>query len=261
MTTIDQYSAVSIPLELVSNGQKISTATGFFYKRKERLYLVSNWHVFSGRNPIDGQAMDKNASIPDRVAFPIHLKAKLGQWRDGAFFNLGNNTGKPAWFQHPKGQDVDVAVFPITDIPDDCIVYDAVRPDEKSNMALNVGMDVFVLGFPLGRTKQDTLPVWKRGSVSSEPGLPVDDLPLFLVDTATRKGMSGSPVFVRTFGSAPANDGSIIMGPGSLTRFLGVYSGPYGADDEFAAQLGRVWHRSTLDELIDNRVQGSYVIR
>ncbi len=260
MPAIDQYSFVSIPLEMVSNGQKISTATGFFYTRNERPYLVSNWHVFSGRNPIDGQAMDKNAAIPDQVVFPIHLKDRLGRWRENATSNLVNNNGNPTWFQHRNGQAIDIAVLPSPDIPDDCIIYDPVKPDE-TNMAFMVGMDVFVVGFPLGLAKQGIFPVWKRGSVSSEPDLPVDGLPLFLVDTATRQGMSGSPVYVRTFGSALLEDGNSVIGPGTFTRFLGVYSGRYGADDEFAAQLGRVWHRPILDELIDNGVQGSYVIR
>lgn len=205
--------------------------------------------------------MDKNAAIPDQVVFPIHLKDKLGQWRDGTTINLGNNTGNSTWFQHSNGQDIDVAVLPIQDIPDDCIIYDAVRPDETSNMAFMVGMDVFILGFPKGLAKQGIVPVWKRGSVASEPALHVDSLPLFLVDTATRQGMSGSPVYVRTFGSALIEDGPNVLGGGTFTRFLGVYSGRYGADDELAAQLGRVWHRPILDEVIDNGVQGSYDIR
>lgn len=173
MITIDEYSVVSIPLDLISNGKRISTATGFFYARNEKVFLVSNWHVFSGRNPIDGQAMDKNAAIPDQVVFPLHLKGKLGHWRDGVTIDLGNNSGNPTWFQHPNGQDVDVAVLPLEDPPVECILYCAVRPNENSNMALMVGMDVFIVGFPLGLSKQGIFPIWKRGSVASEPALPV----------------------------------------------------------------------------------------
>lgn len=261
MAKIDQYSFVSVPLELLSNGQKNGTASGFFYTRNEKRYLVSNWHVLSGRNPIDGQPINKNGAIPDQIVFPIHSKDKPGQWRNSGIINLGNITGNPTWLQHPNGQNIDVAVLPIPDIPEDCITYDAVRPDETSDMAFMVGMDVFIVGFPLGLTKQGIFPVWKRGSIASEPDFLVDDLPLFLVDTATRKGMSGSPVYVRTYGNVFFESGDVTMCPGTFTRFLGIYSGRYGADDEFAAQLGRVWNKAILDELIDKCLRGSYVLR
>ena len=42
----------------------------------------------------------------------------------------------------------------------------------------------------------------------------------------------------------------------------GVYSGRYGvAQDEMAAQLGRVWHRQVVDEIISAGVCGSYELR
>ncbi|MEE9586776.1 MAG: serine protease [Hyphomicrobiaceae bacterium] len=261
MPGVDEYSLVSIPLTLVSIGPSYSSATGFFYVRGNKIFWVSNWHVFSGRNPISGQPMKSNGSIPEKVVFPLHLKKKLGHWRNGVTVDLCNSSNRPAWLQHPKGQDIDVAVLPFSNLPDDCTFYEAVRPSETSDLLFVVGMDVFIVGFPLGLSKQDIIPVWKRGSVASEPALPADGLPLFLVDAATREGMSGSPVYARTFGNAPLEGGGTSMGGDVYTRFLGVYSGRYGADDEFAAQLGRVWHRSVLDEVIDQGTPGSYMLR
>lgn len=43
-----------------------------------------------------------------------------------------------------------------------------------------VGAEVFVLGFPLGLALQGTLPIWKRGSIASEPLIAIDgNLPIF----------------------------------------------------------------------------------
>ncbi len=261
MPNIDNYSLVSIPLQLVTNGKEIGTATGFFCQRKDKLYLVSNWHVFSGRHPKTGQPLNDEGALPDQVVFPIPLDGKSGQWQDGAKIDLGNNTGDVSWLQHKNGQDIDIAVLLMPIIPQGCVIYDAVQPDETSDMLYKVGMDVFVVGFPLGLAKQGNLPVWKRGSVASEPEMPVDNLPLFLVDTATRQGMSGSPVYARSNGGYLLENGDVHTTPGSFTRFLGVYSGRYGADDELAAQLGRVWHKAVLDEVIDHGVTGSFDLR
>ena len=69
------------------------------------------------------------------------------------------------------------------------------------------------------------LPIWKRGSIASEPELPADDLPLFLVDSNTYKGMSGSPVYARTIGGYLSKQHEVFQMAARSTRFLGVYSG------------------------------------
>ena len=128
-------------------------------------------------------------------------------------------------------------------------------------MAFEIAMDVFIVGFPLGLTYQDVFPVWKRGSVATEPQLSINNLPVFLVDSTTRQGMSGSPVYLRTFGQCIHENGNVETTNGPTSRFVGVYSGRYGADDEEAAQLGRVWHQEVINEIIDGGVKGSYEIK
>jgi len=93
-------------------------------------------------------------------------------------------------------------------------------------------------------------PIWKRGSVASEPDYDWRNMPAFLIDTATRDGMSGSPVVARHSGIllTGANDG---MGPdsliGTMTKFTGIYSGRIG-EDEMGVQLGLVWKPIVLDD-------------
>jgi hypothetical protein len=68
------------------------------------------------------------------------------------------------------------------------------------DLLVGIGMDVFVLGYPFGPGKTG-LPVWKRGSIASEPDLVPQVENYLLVDTASRPGMSGSPVILRTYGT------------------------------------------------------------
>lgn len=53
---------------------------------------------------------------------------------------------------------------------------------------------------------QGVFPVWKRGSIASEPLFNINLGPAILVDAVTRRGMSGSPVLywavrLQTFGA------------------------------------------------------------
>lgn len=119
-------------------------------------------------------------------------------------------------------------------------------------------MDVFVLGFPLGWTGGAKYPIWKRASLASEPLFDLDGLPKMYIDTATRQGMSGSPVFAKDSGNffLEGSDTSdpLQMKMGEAYRFLGVYSGRIGDDnnkDAFSAQLGIVWKENVIKEIIE----------
>jgi hypothetical protein len=103
------------------------------------------------------------------------------------------------------------------------------------------------------------LPIWKRATIATEPDFDLDGLPKFYIDTATREGMSGSPVYAQEVGywlpEGESDQSKATLGKGR--RFLGVYSGRLGADDEFKAQRGIVWKESALISLIEAVPQDS----
>jgi len=259
-TIIDPYSPISVRINLLCNDNPIGNATGFFYEYDNNLYVVSNWHVFSGRNPNTGQPRHPSGGVPDTIEMALWLKQRIGDW-NLTRMSTDDVNGEALWLQHPAGQDVDVAVCRVNQISDEIAIYSLPRPDETLDMAVEVAMDVFIVGFPLGLSHQNVFPVWKRGSVATEPQLQINDLPVFLVDSATREGMSGSPVYLRSFGHCIHENGNISLSDRPVSRFVGVYSGRYGADDESAAQLGRVWHRNVIIEIIEGGVKGSYEIK
>ncbi|MBI1204560.1 MAG: hypothetical protein GC182_18820 [Rhodopseudomonas sp.] len=264
MPMLDPISVASIPLFPRFNDVDLSSATGFFYKSGDNVFLVSNWHVMSGRNPNDGQSLDtKNGSIPNRVALFAH-KTTIGHFRRDLWLSLIDDNGRSLWRQHrDHGQNVDIAVLRVPEIGQGSEIkfYCVNEQDSEAPLSTRVGADVFIVGFPKGLALQEILPIWKRGTIATEFSFPVGGLPIFLVDSATREGMSGAPVYARSVGIALMDNGGVEVSPSVKTRFLGVYSGRYGADDEFSAQVGRVWHKELIEEIIVDGVEGRFDLR
>jgi hypothetical protein len=110
-------------------------------------------------------------------------------------------------------------------------------------------MDVFVLGYPFGNDLRG-FPVWKRGSIASEPHLARGSTDYFLVDTASRPGMSGSPVIRRSWGFHILDGGNSLGGVPFATRFVGIYSGRLHTNDPGDAQIGMVWPPWIIEEIV-----------
>ncbi len=70
-----------------------------------------------------------------------------------------------------------------------------------------------------------------------------------LVDTASRPGMSGSPVLQRSWGHQSVYDRPVVSGL-STQKLLGVYSGRVPTDHPHEAQIGLAWDKSYIDEII-----------
>lgn len=110
------------------------------------------------------------------------------------------------------------------------------------------------MGFPFGRTAGGSYAIWLQGSIASEPFLDMDGLPRFLIDGRTRCGNSGSPVFAyRSAGLVTLQDGLLHQFPYPVWRFLGIYSGRI--DDR--TDLGYVWKKRVITEIIEGQVRGS----
>lgn len=120
------------------------------------------------------------------------------------------------------------------------------------NLAIQIGMDVFILGYPFG-IGYEGLPVWKRGSIASEPQVLDPRHPYVLIDTASRPGMSGSPVIRRSWNTHMYADGSMAVGQLTATTFFGIYSGRLATTDPLDAQLGLAWPARLIEEIIAGR--------
>ena len=261
---VDDYSLA--PLRYVARFGETNLAVGtcFFYQHAAGLHLITNWHNVTGRHPVTLELLDKtHAAIPDSFQIQVHHKGKLGRWRPatGSLY-VDTERQQPRWLVHPQhGRHVDVVAMRVNlDDASECFPINTL--DDTPDMVTRVGEDVFVLGYPKGITGGGFLPIWKRGSVATEPEVDRDDLPNFLIDTATREGMSGAPVIARSnSGSYRNTSGSTTMaiagpGIGRPTKLLGIYSGRLPGRSELDAQLGIVWKARVVDEIVAGQRSG-----
>lgn len=254
----DYLSLTTRHIILKRNDFELAYATGFVYELDSRHFLITNWHNVTGTNPLTNLPLGKNPVYPNRILFWNRLKndvkkserVKVNLYSDHESIN-------PLWLVHPKYKHkVDLVAIEISN-PKENWEYSSISRLQFDNVRPRIGDDLFVIGYPFDYLTQYGFPIWKRASIATEPDLDIDDLPKVLVDTATRSGLSGSPVIYRSSGIHNMVDGvladdSII---GTITGFLGVYSGRIG-DDELKAQLGIVWKAFLIEEIIKGNCFG-----
>lgn len=254
---VTKLSITAPKIELLAeDGDILATASAAFYQGCDGRYLVTNWHNLSGINPVTGRPMSPTNRLPSRVRVigrhmieldlnaPIEFEVELRGLEDGRF----------VWKQHSTfGRLVDVAALklPISvSVGIVCANLDIVtNPVTKAP-----GDEVFVLGYPLNIAGGLNYPIWKRASIASEPSQDLDNLPKYLIDTATRKGMSGAPVFYRSH--IHLTGGNLLSVGKTAQLFYGIYSGRItepGDDinDPIAAQIGTVWKPIAVSDVVN----------
>ena len=256
---IDDYSYSPLHIKMRIGEETIGTGTGFVYQKNDDLYLITNWHVASGRDRFSSKPLHSSSKTPEALRPMFWVKGKSHTWK-AHDVPLVDRDGNPLWYQHPKnGQKIDVAALPFT-CPQGLKVHPINKLPSTSNMVVEAGQDVFILGYPLNIRAGGALPVWKRGSIASEPIVDLDDLPLLLVDTATYTGMSGSPVIAKEVYHYRGLDGHLHIDHNASTHYLlvGVYSGRRKGLDGELSQLGEVWKTQVIEEIIAARCLGEW---
>ena len=232
------------------------SATCFFTKREDKVFLVTNWHVVSGKNADTLQNLDeKNGGIPNKLRIYVPLSEDNGvvTYGDEIYIDIDLYAeDNPVWLDRKKGDRfIDVAVIPVS-VPEKYAITMIEDGEEFFNehTGIEITSPLYIIGYPFGKICGE-LPIWKRSTVASEPNYQMDDdMPYFFVDTASRQGMSGSPVVLFEKRSA------LLMEDDKVgvhyTKFIGIYSGRIGSEKEGDAQLGRVWKACIIDELISS---------
>jgi hypothetical protein len=270
-TLIDIASTITAKLHLYRREQLLGQATGFFTEWNGQVFLITNWHVVSGLRTDTHKPVHRKGGIPDRVKFRVPVKGDIGQWlspiEQPLYEDSDTNDApeNPLWLEHPVyrglecpgfGERLDIVALPIQ-IPEGGAVLKIEAVNTVPNMRLKVAMDVFVLGYPMGIDGGGEFPIWKRGSIATEPGVHRGGPPHILIDTATREGMSGAPVIAIADGDFEVEGPPPAYRlPGRVYRFIGVYSGRLG-DGEMEAQLGIVWKASLLEHIVKTGTPGT----
>lgn len=175
--------------------QTLTGATGFFFERGDRLFLVTSRHVL-----VDAPS----GHFPDRIEIELHVDA-ANLARSTGFSILLYRDGQSIWRQGADtGGDIDIAVIEIERpaLPR-TVLLRAFTPEHlhRPPATVEVGTSILVVGYPLGF--HDTLhhmPVVRHAVVASSFGLRFQGEGYFLTDARTHRGTSGAPVVMRRAG-------------------------------------------------------------
>jgi len=170
----------------------LTKASGFFFERDEKLFLVTSRHVLVDE-PSDHH--------PNRIELEIHNNPE-NLAESSVFSILLFNDGESVWRQgSDSAGDIDVAVIEIErDNLPDTATYFAFTPAHlhDSIERIEIGTEMLIIGFPLGF--HDTLhhlPVARRAINASSFSMRFQGNGYFLTDARTHRGMSGAPVVTR----------------------------------------------------------------
>lgn len=255
---IDPVSASVVRLEMYFGDILLAVGSAFLWRSNGDICLVTAWHNLTGTHPTTKQPISKNAGRPDR----IEATFKTGNSKEDLVLQqpLYDSLNLPIWSVHPvAAEHVDVAMFPLhVSLPEAAL---AIPMNEivQQPMAAPVGSEAFIVGYPKGIT-EGGLPIWKRASLASEPDLFRDEegSRRMLIDSASREGMSGAPVLLRSIGSFLSDNGAMVVGAQIATKFLGLYSGRLAHTDALDAQLGIVWPVDLIETISKSGVRDSF---
>lgn len=265
---IDHISLCTTPIFLYKADKPVSLGTGFFYAYQDLnvqvLYLITNYHVLTGSSPLENKPC-----IGDTIALQFHISDTEPGKIKTVRLPLFTKNEKPIWITSSSCPEADLAVIPLVDpLYQDCKVRYISAEWAKGDLKVRPTTNVALVGYPYGfYDMKNALPIWKTGSVASEPDVDFDGKPLFLVDVSAFPGMSGSPVFgVSPHGVYESKEGAIKIGV-NLKTFLGIYVSMHqhvenkylkevaygnglGIVDYESLEIGDVWKARLISEIV-----------
>lgn len=241
---IESILLSATPVATFAGQRGLTDASGFFFERDGRLFVVTSRHVM-----ID----EPSRHTPDRIVIELHTDPENIAATTGFSIPLYRN-GTAVWRQ---GMDsaggIDVAVIEIDRgaLPES-VVFRCFEPKHllAAHDVVEVGTPVLILGFPLGfRDRLHHVPVVRHAVVASSFGLRFQGQGHFLTDGRTHRGSSGSPVIMRTGRPDP-------MQRDLPWKLLGVHSarldvGGRELDADEALGLNCTWYADILMTLTE----------
>jgi len=171
----------------------LTGASGFFFEREGRLFLVTGRHV----------VIDKPSKhFPSRIEIDLHIDGK-NLTRSMKLSVMLYLDGKSVWRQgSDTGGEIDVAVIELdrTALPQS-VVLRCFTPAhlQHSLQEVEVGTSLLIVGFPLGfHDVLHHLPVVRQAVIASSFGLRFQGLGYFLTDARLHRGTSGAPVVMHS---------------------------------------------------------------
>lgn len=255
--SVSPYSRCAVrlePLRLDEKGDATeqSKATGFFWSHNGRLLLITNKHVATGTNPNTNECLSfwpNGINLHFFADRPRPAGGGQQKWEMGAFSAtiVWNEYELEREWVFPNDPKIDIAITCIHWEHGDWKPVCLNRTGVDEFFDGDVSEDVFIIGYPEGHSFERRLPLWKRGSIATDPSLDQAGLPQFYVDTIGNRGLSGSPVLLK-------QKTTLIGDSTGRTRkkfaFAGIYAGRL-SDSDLGSQIGRVFKARAILELIE----------
>lgn len=243
---IDGLLLATTHIQTFAGSGATTNASGFFFRRSGRLFLVTSRHVF----------MDaESAHYPERVQIGLHTDRK--DLTRHSIVPLPLYAGGVARWREATDTagTVDIAALPIADaeLPADAVIQ-AFEPGHLHVLEheVAIGDALTIAGFPLGF--HDTihhLAVARAATVASAFGVRFQQQGYFLTDARMHRGSSGSPV-VRRRPHASSGSSSLpwlLLGVHSSRMDMGT---PDASLDE-SLGLNCAWYADVLETLTADR--------
>jgi len=248
----DEFSLSSLFVIQVNNkGMPFGVASGFFMNVNEHLFFITNNHVITGDFAKDEHLkFTKTRTIPtDSTTSVLRIRTYSKNLNVGYFIPIDlsrpESTPLLMWEDaiNKKGL-MDVVAIPA---PDSLKKYlDGTKilstTNVLSDLLISPSSELFIVGFPspYGQRDNEFYPIWKKGTIASEPDLGAS---YYWVDALGSGGMSGSPVYYRNQYYQTKSGNSTMQVGGTPTFLLGIYSA-----QNYGLNLGNIWK---LDKVIE----------
>lgn len=238
-------------LQVNSKNIPIKVASGFFIKVDSTTFFITNNHVISGEFAKQEHFRDTKKPIPvDSTTNYIRIRTYGDKLNTGFLFNLylfnGKDSASILMWEDPINKKglMDVIAIPLADSLKKYLgVTKILTPSNiLPDLKISPSSELFIVGFPApyGQNEREFYPIWKKGTIASEPDL---GEVYYWVDALTMGGMSGSPVFYRNQYYQTKSGNSIMQVGGTPTFLLGIYSA-----QNYGLNLGKVWK---LDKVVE----------
>lgn len=250
--TIELPSVQALLLESRFEDTFLASATGFVVESNSGPLLITNRHVVTGRDNRTNEALHSASGIPDNLRIRHHSET-VRENGPGATVSARESLyqgQQPRWIEHPiLGARADIVALPLTETSG-VQLFPVDISESDLSLVSRPTETVSVIGFPFGESGSGDLAIWSTGSIASEMQVPYNQMPVFLIDSRTRTGQSGSPVIAYRAGAEEIRIRTNYFSQSqeyALSQFLGVYSGRIHPDSD----IGMVWKATALRELVN----------
>lgn len=243
LPTVDRLSATALRIEVFGGGESpLGSGTGFVVNSDTGPCLVTARHLLTGRHHYQGHLTHSSGADPKRIR--IHHRMGEGNTIShgpiGRVEPLYNQSDDPLWYEDWEfGDRCDYALLPLTQFDNvNLVTVDpsflkpeftnaavAAQMAGKDDMIVLTPSDpVSVVGYPFGRYVGPIFPIWTTGSLAVDLKFE-DPFGRLFIDSRTRSGQSGSPVYVKRRGDVVFSRSGECIIEGVARAFFGVYSG------------------------------------